>query len=112
MSVRDWVEFLVQLLALAAAVTVPIAALAALRGDVRWVTRREWLVSEENQAQRLAEVILKPLGDIAERFEAMAAIQNKTLQGQVRQEEINKSIGRSLDDIRDDLKELRARVRG
>lgn len=69
-------------------------------------------MAEENQAQRLAEVILKPLDDIAKRIAAMADIQNQTLRGQVRQEEINKSIGRSLDEIRDDVRDLRGRVRG
>uniref|UniRef100_A0A6M3K128 Uncharacterized protein n=1 Tax=viral metagenome TaxID=1070528 RepID=A0A6M3K128_9ZZZZ len=112
MTFRDWVEFLVQIVLLAGAVTVPIAALGALRGDARWLTRREWKVAEENQAQRLAEVILKPLDDIAKRIAAMADIQNQTLRGQVRQEEINKSIGRSLDEIRDDVRDLRGRVRG
>ncbi len=104
---RNWLEFAVQLVGLGAALTIPLAALAALRGDARWLTRKEWEVSEKNQAQRLAEVVIGPLEKIARQMEAISVVQAKTLEGQVRQEEINKSIGRSLDDLRDDIKDLK-----
>ena len=111
MTFRDWVGFFGQLILLGGAVAVPVAALAALRGDERWVTRKEWKVAEEHQAQRLAEVIMAPLKDIAHRMEAVAHAQGKMAEGQVRQEEINRAIGRSLDELRDDLQEIKEQRR-
>lgn len=100
MTAAEWVSFAVQLLTLAAALALPLWALIEIRGRRVFVTREEWEMHERNQAERIAEVVVRPLEKIAERMDAIA-------HAQTRQEEVNRSIGRSLDDIREQVRELR-----
>lgn len=115
MSVRDWVEFAVELVLLAGAVAAPVWLLIEMRGRRVWVTReewreawnpddwvsrREWEMHERAQGERLAEVILEPLHRIAKRLEELTG-------AQARSEERDKAFGRSLDELREQIKEHR-----
>lgn len=62
-------------------------------------------MAQKSQAERLAEVVVAPLKRIAERLDALA-------QAWTRQEEINRSIGRSLDQLREELQDARKRNGG
>lgn len=118
MFTGDLISLAAQLTGLLIAVGGILWLIAAHQGDKRWVTRqerekedwvsrKEYAAHESAQALRLAEVVVEPMRAMADEMKTMAITQQKTLEGQVRQEEINKSIGRSLDDLRDAIHELR-----
>jgi len=114
LGIKEWLEVLGRMIEMGAAVTVPLWALFEIRGRKIWLTRdewrqfkpseyvsrREWEMAQKSQAERLAEVVVAPLKKIAERLDALA-------QAWTRQEEINRSIGRSLDQLREELQDAR-----
>jgi len=104
-DVRDWVDFIAKLIVLAGAIAFPIWVLIEMRGRRIWVsksefkpdlfvTRQEWKMQQQAQAERLAEVFLEPLHKIVGRLDRLA-------EAHARSEERDKAFGRSLDDLRD-----------
>ena len=94
------IDFAGQVVALGAAVAIPVWALIELRARNLFVTRKEYDEDRLAEEKRTTELLIKPLTRIADRMDALATTQ-------ARHEEANRGIGRSLDNLRDDLRELR-----
>ncbi len=108
---QEAVSFAGQVVALGAAVTVPLWALLELRARRIFLSRERYEKDRVEDAERakedrmveaaqLAEVVVKPLTRIADRMDALAITQ-------ARHEEANRGIRRSVDDLRDDIKGMR-----
>lgn len=119
MSARDWLDVAGAIVALGAAVAIPIWILIEFRGNRIWarvedcnpekfVTRDEWEASVASQAQRIAEVIIAPLQRITDRLDTIGIQMAAT---QARQDMINQAIKEELGYFRDDIKSLRRAIK-
>jgi hypothetical protein len=83
----DYLALALQIAGLVGIVAVPIGAIGLIRGDIRWVTRREWKAAEAARQDLLVAEIVKPLERMVMQMDAMARAQVSIAEQLTRQDE-------------------------
>ena len=104
----EWLALALQIAGLIGIVAVPIGAIGLIRGDIRWVTRREWKAAEAARQDLLVAEIVKPLERMVTQMDAMARAQVGIAEQLTRQDERQGALTGKVEELRQDIRDAKA----